>query len=563
MAETKKKRGKVRKFFLRFLIVVFALLLVVGIIQHKWIFAFIRSSQGRSALKKGSEGLTHTERSLTSEQMLTDFDYLFKNACTDSLVKAQSEKYLGIDYDEVYRTYKARIENCKDEFEFFSVMVSLMAKLPGAHNSFIAPTNNLEIRLNFPLSYQLGDDNVIETNYDYWVQFEDRMWSYTQKSACAVYYGGDYVFRDFDRGFGQIDDILDGRLISLNGEPVQTAVKKLDTIHHWDYDAQYDCVRIENIYFNDSIGEKYDAEIEMPDGSIIHKTLYNSAEFNAAALYRIRYYPDHNTQSNIGGTTVSSEETSQRTYTINTDSSRKLVYVKAPSCLNEEKEPVFLDITAAINEVDAENIIIDVQDNPGGNCDFVIQGLCRAIFDKEVGLLNYFRYPKTDIAQLYFDNDGYVTGVSYEDNGEYLRFSGDYRIKGEAKKKYNIYVLINDGTVSSGDIFAYITSQEDNVTLLGTNTQGEGISGNPLNYYLPESKFAFAFTMCISETYPEDNVVGTVPDVYCPTTWEDYIKTISLRNDPISKDKSRLLEYRQQFDRPLIEALKLIDSNNR
>ena len=149
-----------------------------------------------------------------------------------------------------------------------------------------------------------------------------------------------------------------------------------------------------------------------------------------------------------------------------------------------------------------------------------------------------------------------------EDAGDCVRLSEDMTVRGEAKKKYNIYLLIARNTFSSGDIFAQIAAAEDNVTILGENTSGEGLTGNPLAYYLPESKFPIVISTALSERCPDDNYVGVVPDIYCPMKWEDMIKRKELSDDPQIKDHVSSYEYRQQWDPTVIEALKLIDGTS-
>lgn len=568
-AEKKKHKGL--KIFLWVIGIIFALLLILFIIFHRNILAGLRIIGGMNALTAGSEGMTYTERLLTKEQMLSDFDYLYKVAVTDSKVREQYEKYFRLDYNDVYNTFRPRIENCKDEFEFFSVMLSFMARLPGAHNVLYAPTNDLGAELEFPLYWELGYDDVIKANYDYWVQFEDKMWSYTQRSALAACYGPDYVFINSDFGNGQIEEILMGRLISLDGEPISTAIRRLDSVYTWGYDAQNDCVRTNYLFFNDGVGEKYEAEIEMPDGSIVNKTLYCSAEFGVSMYYRSRLYPDHAAkeepqeppQEETQTETESSGDTVWKSYTVETDKDRKLVYVRTTTCLSTEVQSVYEDIMAAADEIDAENIIIDMQENGGGDFHFAIQGLCRAIFDGDVGWLSYSDYLKTDITELFYEHmTADPAHPPFDDMGSYLRYGRDLRIKGEAKKKYNIYVLTSLWTFSSGDIFSGVAATQDNVILLGENTKGEGFAGSPLNYYLPESKLGICVSVSTSEDYPDNNLVGTIPDIYCPTDWEDFTLLRELINDPDIVGKITKLEGRMLWDRPLREAIRLIDSRS-
>lgn len=557
MSAIPKKHGKLYYTIRWTLRVLLILLLAFLLLFHRPIYSLGRAVLGTGLLEKDAEKLTYTEQTLTQEQMLADFDYLYQNCCTDSLVREQAERYLQLDYDALYQTYRTRIENCKDAYEFGVVMCSFMAKLPGLHGSVFPPTDDMSFSQGFPLGWECAFDGVREVNYAYWEQFRDRMFSYTQKSAVVRNYGGDYVFLDHSFGNEQIEGLAGGRLLSLNGEPIRTALRELDTVHPWAYDAELDCVRVVNLIFNDSIGKPYDAEIEMPDGSILHKTLYNSAEYNYAVQYRNSVYP----QEESAGSSDSAEGV-RKCYTIETDSSRKLVFVRNNSCDGTQSDQFYEDLTAALAEADAENIILDIRNNGGGSADFATKGLCRALFDKETGFVCYSRFPKTDITKLFLDNTFYLglCGIKKEDLGEQVRYSEDFTAPGDAAKHYHIYVLISGVTFSSGDIFANIAAAEDNVTLLGENTGGEGLTGNPLSYYLPESKFAFTFTPGISEQNPDDNYVGVRPDIYCPNTWENNTLADKMTVDPEIGENAGKLEYRAAWDKPVAEALKLIDS---
>lgn len=573
-----KKRHRVLKVLLWFVLGIVVLTLILCVIFHKWLFAYLRLLGGLDALDKGSEGMTYTERTLTTEQMLKDFDFLYDTAVTNSLTTAQWEKYLKIDYEELYNTFRPRIESCTDEYEFLAVMTSFMTRLPGGHNFLAAPTDQLKAELDFPLMWELGYDDVIKTNYDFWVQIEDRMWSYDQKAATALYYGGDYVFINNNFGNEQFEDIINGKLLTLNGEPIDTAIRKLDTFYTWSYDSENDRVRVYALYFNDNIGDEYEAEIEMPDGSIVRKTLYNSAKFNVAAYYKNKLYPNHGkedepvaettaatevespSEPETESTSEAAEEPEPKTYSIVTDKDRKLVFIRTTTCLSSEIDMVYEDLTAAIDEIDAENIIVDVRSNGGGDFNFVTEGLCRAIFDKPVGWINYARFPKADIPMKYLDFLADSYDQTPEDKGNYMVYYQDYTANGEAKKKFNIYVLISDCTFSSGDIFTAIAAEQDNVTIIGENTSGEGFSGNPLNYYLPESKFSLAYAPGVSEHLPENNILGTAPDIYCPLNWESVKAFLKLTEDPEISDKLTQYEYRALWDAPFRRTLELIDS---
>ena len=379
-----KSGGKANKIIGRILLVLSVVVIILIAVFHNWVFGFIRIEYGKFQLKKRDSGLTYTERHMTKEQMLTDFDYLYQNACIDTLIREEAEKYLKLDYDEVYSTYRKRIEGCADEYEFLSVMMSFMARMPGVHNVMCPPWDDLNNATTFPLFWELGRKDIRQSNYDYWKQFEDRMWSYDQKSLIAANYADDYIILPYSFGNETIEGLDYGRIITLNGEPIQNVLNELDVIHHFRYDEHNDRIRVAQLFFNDSLGKKYEAEIELPDGSIVRRDLYVSAEYNTAMQYRKDLYPQHESDPDMSAEAGSSADSTQpkKSYKIETDEKRKLVYAYIPECLSSEKQVFFDDMTAALESVDAENIILDFKANGGGDFSFVTDGVGRAVFWK-------------------------------------------------------------------------------------------------------------------------------------------------------------------------------------
>ena len=117
--------------------------------------------------------------------------------------------------------------------------------------------------------------------------------------------------------------------------------------------------------------------------------------------------------------------------------------------------------------------------------------------------------------------------------------------------------LIDHTTFSSGDIFAYIAKQ-DGITLIGQNTGGEGVSGQILQHYLPNSKLIFAYVDGVNEVYPEDNYVGTTPDYYVESNWDTIIETNAMLGDMDSSERNKL-ENRKKWDPGIIKVYELIE----
>ena len=527
---------KKTKIVWRVIGIVFGVILIAGGIVLLSNLGFLKSlnraQKGDERLRQGTADFEYVERHLTKEQMLEDFDYMYTVLCKTSLVTADTERIYGVDYDEIYNRYRERVENCKDEYEFEAIMVAFTAKMPGKHVSICPSTNNIYAYsgMGFHCDSEAGYNDVMETNYSFWVQNKDRMLSYNQKFSLATYYDGDYVLQDKDIGTGVVEDVVGARILTIDGESPKTKIKDLDFYLHWDYDSTHECVFVKNLYFNDGIGEKYAVEIEYPDGTTAVKDLYISAEYNMMVLNRSKFYPEEAAPMEESAEAETPAATGPvRHYTIDERPEKNLVVITIDSCKTNEVEAVYNDLTQALENVNAERVIIDNRSNSGGDPDFVTKGVLKALLQGKHGGLYYNKTPYNDLTKVLFANQLFFTKTgkwntnTYEDCGDYARYACDFNVDGQATKKYDITVITSHTTFSSGDILTALLKGMDNVTVIGENTKGEGLCGDPICYYLPNSKMVFVGLCGVSEVNPLNNVTGTEPDVYIGNGWKEVL----------------------------------------
>ena len=550
----KNKNISKKNIVKRVLIIVFGLIILLAILLYKPVSDIVKAANFDRPIK--TYKYEYQDITLSKEQMLEDFDYLFDVSVTNCLNKKYAEQYYKVDYDELYDTFKKRIENCQDEYEFVATMIAFDAKLPGSHSYVRPPMNENFFAIESLLTKNL-DKEAVAVNYSLCYKFEDRMKEYDQKQINAQYFDGDYVFREYDNEyFESIDGLKNGKLISLNGKPVKDVIKDIDTLLHWKYDYANDSVFVERIFFNDGIGEKYEAEIELEDGTIIKKDLYVSAEYNMAYIYRHHFFPPDNNDEGI----ASEEDNSgnaEKSYFIDTDSDRKLVYFRSTVCAGNETNDVKADLTNALESVDADYVILDFRSNSGGDFNYVTSGVLPAVLNHDAGHYNYTIHPDKEFAKDFYHNTYFRFFRHMRKAGQYIETRENFKVKGEAKKEYKIYALIDHTTFSSGDIFAYIAKQ-DGITLIGQNTGGEGVSGQILQHYLPNSKLIFAYVDGVNEVYPEDNYVGTTPDYYVESNWDTIIAANTMLGDMDASERNKL-ENRKKWDPGIIKVFELIE----
>ncbi len=551
--EAKQARGKGRRKIVgRVALVIGGLALVLLVAFHRLIIDGAQILHGKNQFDRQGE-IAYQEVKLTKEQMQEDLDYLFDVTVNTSLHKDLAEQYYGVDYDEIYQTYKTRVENCEDEYEFVATMISLDQKVPGGHNFMFPPMEQLGD--NFEMT-EFFDDETRSVNYALCKQFEDNMAEYNEKGIVAFYYDGDYIFRDavYD-SYEAIDGLANTRLVSLNGKPVREAVRDLDVMDPWHYDSVHDMVCPMKLMFNDGVGVKYEAVMESEDGTTFTMDLYNSAEYNLAFRYRARLYPDRFEPSDSTASSGSSA-TSNLHYSVESDKDRKLVYIRSWECISGEQAQLEADITKALEETDPENIIIDFRGNTGGNYTYVTESLLPLVLDHDAGDNYPVVMPKSEYISKFWDNRYYRAVKKLKIGQDEITYNEPFTVKGKAKKHYNVVALVDHDTFSTGDIFANIVKQ-DGIPVIGQNTGGEGIAGVILGDYLPNSKLQVSFNVSMSEYLPADSYVGVEPDYAVDYDWEVWKKRRELFGDE-SKEVYGTLENRMQWDPYVQKAMELL-----
>ena len=123
----KNKNISKKNIVKRVLIIVFGSIILLAILLYKPVSDIVKAANFDRPVK--TYKYEYQDITLSKEQMLEDFDYLFDVSVTNCLNKKYAEQYYKVDYDELYDTFKKRIENCQDEYEFVATMIAFDAKL--------------------------------------------------------------------------------------------------------------------------------------------------------------------------------------------------------------------------------------------------------------------------------------------------------------------------------------------------------------------------------------------------------------------------------------------------
>ena len=567
----KKPLSKGRRFLRRILRIIGAVILFIILLVAVLFGPFLY----RYLFTQYSTKINTVETSLTAEQRLSDFDYMYEVVCREHPNRGLYEQAYGISYDDEYNRYRELILNCDTDFEYLSYLTCFLRILPGQHNYMTIP-NYTKTAVNgmFSLTDIYGSQDVRDYAYSWQADFRDDVEGYLDYNITGFkYVDGVYIGVDLSAAVSNSTDYPYAQLISLDGKDPADMCFEFMSTRVPCYDSGNDRFYRPTLYFNDGIGIRHEAELLMPDGETITVDLYEDPAFNLAISEGASSYPDLFGRD-AGGTSEDVQEEVitdiwddnfvPSTYRIYTDAGRHLVYLDSLTCDTTEGERLVRDLTDALNEVDAQTVILDVRSNGGGSSDFVTDQLLPVLFSHDLE----FRYDvvgdKNDNTRHFYNVPFYyfynllVFGSPVRTDADNFYVHEDMSVEGHAAEDYTIYVLTSQDTFSSGDIIARLCQIYDNATVIGTNTGGEGICGSPFNCYLPESRFMFNYTPTMNVEYPEDDVYGTEPDIYIPYTLDEYMQRASLRDagaDYVS------YESRLEWDQTLITAVEMADNS--
>ena len=209
--------------------------------------------------------------------------------------------------------------------------------------------------------------------------FRERVLSYDQRGLLFNYYDGAY-YAETSSVFEVVPEYLGARLISLNGKSIDDMVFDVYERYVPRYDSENDKFFRTSLIFNESAGEKYTAELEMPDGKIVTVDIFDNPGFDLAVVDRKQIYPEDLTAGTEDtadkNESAAGTENKPVSYFIAEDAGRKLVYIRYNSCYLPEAERLADDIRTSLNNVGAEYIILDIRGNRGGDSTAVTKYLC-------------------------------------------------------------------------------------------------------------------------------------------------------------------------------------------
>lgn len=495
------------------------------------------------------------EMNLTMNKKLEDFEYFYNSIATSLPIDTLEgiEELYGIDFVERYDMYHKLISSTENDLEFFAVMRAIGEEIPTFHAGLAYPDYEYYETLDCWNIESVLDKRGIRSKATYW---NDLL-----KKSCKEYLEKSPIIYRYDYNTSMGAHLASNKevLLSINGIEMNLYAKEIspkiltyDHIHDNAYRKSYS-------FFDKPYSGNFAKEVvikyKTQEGQVCERTVYMDLVAEVVLGY-----------AEALGVTI--EEEKRKTVADN------MFY----SYLDKEHDILYMYISTmsrwALSEVPmvlesagCENIIIDLRNNGGGYTKSIGECLYPSLFKEDIKVTDTWYLPDTKYTKkMVTDRKSYKElklkrSKRYEKDGlgnkcQYLQSNTKINWRGNESMEnpYNIYLLISQETGSAADGFVGILKENVNVTILGTNTGGEGRMSSFLVDYLDESGLLYVYMpeLGINADGSNNAVVGTAPHIYVEEGYLDDEIYYNMNEDPY------LYENRLMWDNVLLETLNVI-----
>lgn len=177
-----------------------------------------------------------------------------------------------------------------------------------------------------------------------------------------------------------------------------------------------------------------------------------------------------------------------------------------------------------------DNLIIDLRNNVGGGIVHIegwYEGFTGTKLRKDIFEAGLYTNTSISLSKDKFESKENETEevknkciekiTSYEDKKYYPGWSPiEYEDFKAVKNNTKIFILIDKNTSSAAEFFAYYLRKLDNVTLVGTNTNGCMLTGNCNSNFLPNSHIPIHIShkIYMKKDFTNIDGLGLLPDLW-------------------------------------------------
>jgi len=474
---------------------------------------------------------------LSKKDKMADFNNCYNILMENIPAVAEYEKLYGISYSDRKEYYADLISNTTDEYEFYCTMCSILFDFPGHTTLFYPEYDRIAYYGCFNSENVVMNDKVKDAIYSWNSLLAEKITEYNNNTASFAYYDGKYIYysaTDFwnDKYFGC-------ELIELNGLDIDSCVMKYPSVNSLGYDHNKAKPYREAFFFNDKCGNKVQITLRLADGTIVNENVYMDIGSDIAYIRR-----------NID---EKKEKSKFDYFEFVDDNENNVAYISVNSFSgpygNEIKEAIISAVKTG------KPIVFDIRNNSGGSTEFIRKNIYPYLFsDDEIFDNKIFIKNEKNNKKLY---NSFLNKIAYSfkktDDKCFFYYNKPTIYNGENPTTPNIYILTSRNTFSAADGFASMCSDKDYVTIVGTHTGGEGLSGTSFMEFMPHSKLVYIYMPSTANNLDgTSNVIyGTDPDIYIESSAESYIVRQKIAD-------CFAYENRLKWDNVLIDTLEII-----
>jgi C-terminal processing protease CtpA/Prc len=490
--------------------------------------------------KLEKQGISERQE-LTLEERMEDFDYLLKVLETSYPLFEEEEEVRNVDLIERGKVYQEYILNTKSDYEFWVLLNAYFSEFASYHTDILFPDWENYKGINCYGMKEITKDRQIYVSSEQWQRYivEEESKRKVETYIMFDYVEGEYVLNN-EGAQGLSNEFKIGDvLLTIDSISVEDFLSKECSVIKKRFDHVRNKAYRTRVVLNTEQGKLVKIRIKTTQGDIKEEFVYYHNEVEAARLVEPI---EAIVLEGVKGEEVLALDA---------------FYIRIGN-FQESSQKIRKAVAEGKNY---SNMIIDIRDNRGGSpLIFTDQIMAQLNINFAVYNRNW-RMRESEYNNKILNTQGFLERYFYpfkQEEGWYKKRDIIWTFP-KTLKEYNgnIYLLVNGKTASAADFMTHVMKQKDNVTVIGTNTWGEGTAGSFNVVALPNSKLLVLYMpgYSLNDEGKCSSLYGTAPHVMLEQTKDDYIKQLELikNNEDIGSLENKLI-----YDTILKETIERI-----
>ncbi len=474
---------------------------------------------------------------LTMSQKLEDFNSFYFNIKESVPFLDEIDRLYHINFEKRYDYYEKKINETKDNFEFFCTMKAISKDIPSFHTDVCFP---LYSNLRYMDSY---DSNKVMTGLGQKAEID--AWYELIGEACEKYENVktlrfsyvDGVYLMLANEKTEDDDRMDDyQLLQINGVDIDRYVTENISTFRLYYDYTNEKAYREAIVLNDSEGTRVEVVLQNQEHIQHTETMYISYGIEVVDSYGYLF-------------DASGLEPEYVPVSMYRDDQRRVEYIEVNDFTNREGER----LKQYIKESPYDNIIIDLRNNYGGRVSYGVNYLYPYLYEMDTEFSYRFRVNDTKSNDAMTKDLPVWLSFNREKEGQSFIYSRSEKYIGKAEKTKNVFYLTGRRTGSAADGYIAMIKEKGLGTIVGDVTGSEGRGGSFVCSKMKNSSLIYIYypALALENEDEERDYEGILPDYFVNENEEEY----RLRQHYLLDGTESEYEKKLEFDAPLKKVI--------